>query len=170
MDELYRAKLVADPTPHSQPQPNLNPGFMAPPTRHEPEPIGLNNLYYHPPAERSAPINEPTVKSKKVSRGTKLHPLIWFSLILSLLALVLSVPKGSLPTLTGRHKALRVSAQPSPLTERQEKKQLSSNNYFSIILRPSFPSLSRLSLRVPEPLTFHQPSCTLSNRPVISGM
>ncbi|WRT66278.1 uncharacterized protein IL334_003231 [Kwoniella shivajii] len=40
-------------------------------------------------------------------RITKPHPLLWVSLILSFIALVLEVPKGSLPTLTGRHKALR---------------------------------------------------------------
>lgn len=42
-------------------------------------------------------------------RFTKPHPLLWVCLGLSILALVLEVPKGSLPTLTGRHRALRVS-------------------------------------------------------------
>lgn len=37
------------------------------------------------------------------------HPLLWVTLGLSIVALVLGVPKGSLPTVTGRHKALRVS-------------------------------------------------------------
>lgn len=37
------------------------------------------------------------------------HPLLWVTLGLSLVALVLGVPKGSLPTVTGRHKVLRVS-------------------------------------------------------------
>lgn len=36
------------------------------------------------------------------------HPLLWLCFALSMLALVLEVPKGSLPTITGRHKALRV--------------------------------------------------------------
>ena len=38
------------------------------------------------------------------------HPLLWVCLALSVLALVLGVPKGTLPTITGRHKALRVSS------------------------------------------------------------
>lgn len=42
-------------------------------------------------------------------RFTKPHPLLWICLALGLLALVLEVPKGSLPTLTGRHRALRAS-------------------------------------------------------------
>ena len=55
-------------------------------------------------------------------RVAKPHPLLWVCLALSVLALVLEVPKGALPTLTGRHKALRVSRRvlvlffkPSPL-------------------------------------------------------
>ena len=50
-------------------------------------------------------------------RFARPHPLLWISLALSLIALVLEVPKGSLPTLTGRHKVLRVSSidtLPSP--------------------------------------------------------
>lgn len=37
------------------------------------------------------------------------HPLLWVTLGLSILAVVLGVPKGTLPTLTGRHRVLRVS-------------------------------------------------------------
>lgn len=45
-------------------------------------------------------------------RFTRPHPLLWISLALSLIALVLEVPKGSLPTITGRHKQLRVRPRP----------------------------------------------------------
>ncbi|WWD02886.1 hypothetical protein V865_000928 [Kwoniella europaea PYCC6329] len=57
----------------------------------------------------TAPPKETVPKGRKIGpfRITKPHPLLWVSLILSLVALVLEVPKGSLPTLTGRHKALR---------------------------------------------------------------
>lgn len=37
------------------------------------------------------------------------HPLTWIAVTISLCALVLGVPKGHFPTLTGRHKDLRVS-------------------------------------------------------------
>lgn len=40
------------------------------------------------------------------------HPLLWLTLGLSIVAIVLGVPKGSLPTVTGRHRALRVSLPP----------------------------------------------------------
>ncbi|KAK6910188.1 hypothetical protein I203_104220 [Kwoniella mangroviensis CBS 8507] len=57
----------------------------------------------------TAPPKETVPKGRKIGpfRITKPHPLLWVSLILSVIALVLEVPKGSLPTLTGRHKALR---------------------------------------------------------------
>ncbi|WVQ67761.1 uncharacterized protein L199_005966 [Kwoniella botswanensis] len=57
----------------------------------------------------TAPPKETVPKGRKIGpfRITKPHPLLWVSLILSVVALVLEVPKGSLPTLTGRHKALR---------------------------------------------------------------
>ncbi|WWC70288.1 uncharacterized protein I206_104238 [Kwoniella pini CBS 10737] len=100
-----------------------------------PIPIQLPNIYVnpYPPRERTpppqpvppapAPAPPPTMppvtvnvttldeisKGRKIGpfRFTKPHPLLWFSLILSVIALVLEVPKGSLPTLTGRHRALR---------------------------------------------------------------
>ena len=75
-----------------------------------------------PPASAAAPpaiqTRAENLESEKRSRQTnalgswtiaKPHPLLWLCLALSLLALVLEVPKGSLPTFTGRHKALRVS-------------------------------------------------------------
>jgi hypothetical protein len=43
-------------------------------------------------------------------RFARPHPLLWIPLGLSLIALVLEVPKGSLPTLTGRHRQLRASS------------------------------------------------------------
>ncbi|WWC61784.1 uncharacterized protein I303_104369 [Kwoniella dejecticola CBS 10117] len=102
-----------------------------------PIPIQLPNIYVHPypprertpppppappqpaPAPAPAPAMPPVTvnvaapkespKGRKIGpfRLTKPHPLLWLSLILSVIALVLEVPKGSLPTLTGRHRALR---------------------------------------------------------------
>ncbi|ODN82143.1 hypothetical protein L202_02443 [Cryptococcus amylolentus CBS 6039] len=64
-------------------------------------------------------------------RWPKPHPLLWIILAISVLALVLEVPKGSLPTFSGRHKALR--AQEKVV---QEKLQL----------------LTKLSTFLPPPL------------------
>ncbi|KAL1413636.1 hypothetical protein Q8F55_001414 [Vanrija albida] len=44
------------------------------------------------------------------------HPLLWVTLGLSILAIVLGVPKGTLPTITGRHRVLR--AQEIQVAER----------------------------------------------------
>lgn len=79
------------------------------------------------PKENGAPKKEPKVE-KEVKREVVVptvvqqvwerrpHPLLWVTLGLSIVALVLGVPKGSLPTVTGRHKALRVSVSPSSFT------------------------------------------------------
>jgi len=64
-----------------------------------------------PPQPTAAPAPAPA-PVPAVSRRP--HPLLWITLGISILALVLGVPKGSLPTLTGRHKALRVSTSTSP--------------------------------------------------------
>ena len=100
----------------------------------QPIPIQLPNIYVNPfpPAaehqhtpetgtrHRDVPdINMPTVtpvvhgkKGNTIKIGpwrfAKPHPLLWLCLGMSVVALVLGVPKGSLPTLTGRHKAIRV--------------------------------------------------------------
>lgn len=95
-----------------------------------PEPIGLNNLYFHPPVASAEPPHQPVNELTRLSRNLKgikaLHPLIWFSLALSLLALVLSVPKGALPTLTGRH-SLRVCERDGGADRRPAKMQLKIN-------------------------------------------
>ncbi|OCF40310.1 hypothetical protein I317_05877 [Kwoniella heveanensis CBS 569] len=117
-------------TIHIQPHPNVNQGGGA---NQQPIPIPLPNIYVHPyppPAPAPAPAPAPkepapapvTVNvtsempnsssssaTKKIGpfKLSKPHPLLWVSLILSFIALILEVPKGSLPTITGRHKALR---------------------------------------------------------------
>ncbi|KAI9639698.1 uncharacterized protein MKK02DRAFT_40020 [Dioszegia hungarica] len=120
MDELYHARLSAHPhepsEPH-QPQP-------------APVPVQLPNIYVNPfpppppPQPRRYPsppiirrqipppvIPGPAYVSNMMRFGpftfVKPHPLLWISLFISLVALVLGVPRGSLPTLTGRHKELR---------------------------------------------------------------
>ncbi|WVR07127.1 hypothetical protein IAU60_004168 [Kwoniella sp. DSM 27419] len=79
----------------------------------------------HEPAPTERDADPSKVQSQSLpSRSRKLgsftltqpHPLLWVSLILSLIALVLGVPKGTLPTITGRHKALR--AQEKLVAER----------------------------------------------------
>ncbi|WVW83815.1 hypothetical protein I302_105836 [Kwoniella bestiolae CBS 10118] len=114
---------------------HIQPNHPANNTSH-PIPIQLPNIYVHPyplrertpppppappqPAPTPAPAMPPvtvnvTAPAKEAPKGRKIgpfritrpHPLLWVSLVLSVIALVLEVPKGSLPTLTGRHKALR---------------------------------------------------------------
>lgn len=101
--------------------------------RGAPVPIQLPNIYVNPYPPAGAPqhehanehlanvppqpLNEPTRRHERRHHDTirlgswhvkKPHPLLWVCFALSMLALVLEVPKGSLPTITGRHKALRV--------------------------------------------------------------
>ena len=138
MDEQYRAKLTGSPPHPPRPHTPMPPGGPGPgdqihiqphpmPGLSEynrgPVPIHLPNIYvnpYPPPAPPPhapppGPINVPTSSPPPRTitvgpwRVARPHPLLWLCLALSVLALVLEVPKGSLPTLTGRHKALRVS-------------------------------------------------------------
>lgn len=119
MDEVYHGRLSAhphiprepdiqmpEPKPHQQaiPSPDLKPVRL--PEIHSdssPSPMKEVNV----PTGRAA---QPTMVKFGPFAFAKPHPLLWISLILSLIALVLGVPKGSLPTLTGRHKELRVSS------------------------------------------------------------
>lgn len=121
MDELYHARLSAHPhaptePEHPQPIPST---FPLPHPRIIPGPLPSVFLDAYPPPSTSDPVQEPknipsVAKSK--DPGMKIgpwkfarpHPLLWISLLLTIIALVLGVPKGALPTLTGRHKALRV--------------------------------------------------------------
>lgn len=117
-------------------QPHPNPARPGTPPR--PIPIHLPNIYVNPyppraptppptatsprnvPASAPPPTttNTPTPVAPRMSIGpwkvARPHPLLWISLLLSVMALVLEVPKGSLPTLTGRHKTLRVSEAVCP--------------------------------------------------------
>ncbi|RSH87467.1 hypothetical protein EHS25_003377 [Saitozyma podzolica] len=108
-------------------QPHPNPARPGTPPR--PVPIHLPNIYVNPyppraptppptataprnvPAPAPPATNTPPPADPRMSIGPwkvgKPHPLLWISLLLSVMALVLEVPKGSLPTLTGRHKTLR---------------------------------------------------------------
>lgn len=124
---------------HIQSHPVNPPGGF--PNSGQPVPIQLPNIYVNPfpsgtahheslhrnddhdgTIHRNGPINVPSISHRKSHsikigpfRFAKPHPLLWVCLFLSVLALVLEVPRGSLPTLTGRHKSLRVSTgQPDP--------------------------------------------------------
>ncbi|KAK8864348.1 hypothetical protein IAR55_001595 [Kwoniella newhampshirensis] len=183
MDDLYQAKLTAEPLTQSQAnKPQAREHTLAkknlshPDDIHvqthgsrgdQPIPIDLPNIHVHPypaappgPREHTPPtpaaappaapappitINVEQPASTSTDKSTDLqgsktglftptrpHPLLWLSLLLSLVALVLEVPKGSLPTLTGRHKALRAQERLV-----QEKLQL----------------LTRLSTFLPPPLS-----------------
>jgi hypothetical protein len=135
MDQVYQAKLSGDPPGqnhnnnqpediHIQPFPNPHPqgqGQQPPPI-----PVQLPNIYVTAPSPQPQP--QPGTSHATHSSGTRRehhsprmihigpfklarpHPLLWITLALSIIALVLEVPKGSLPTLTGRHRQLRVSA------------------------------------------------------------
>lgn len=69
-------------------------------TKKEPKEVKREEVKVLPPVV-------PTVVQQVWERRP--HPLLWVTLGLSIVTLVLGVPKGSLPTVTGRHKALRVS-------------------------------------------------------------
>lgn len=68
----------------------------------EPAPVAA------PPAV-AAPLPLPPPPPPPPAAHRRPHPLLWVTLAISVLALVLGVPKGSIPTFTGRHRALRVS-------------------------------------------------------------
>ena len=92
-----------------------------------PIPIHLPNIYVNPfPSQQAAQPLPPPVGETPTARSIRMikigpwifcrpHPLLWLCFGLSLLALVLEVPKGSLPTITGRHKALRVRVHSSKI-------------------------------------------------------
>lgn len=131
MDAQYHAKLTSTPpqppirylTPLGPPIQDKKAQLPPQPSTTFPaarvtalpgEPVILENI----PNINVDPLQTENLESEKRSRQTstlgswtfaKPHPLLWLCLALSLLALVLEVPKGSLPTFTGRHKALRVS-------------------------------------------------------------
>ncbi|TXT15569.1 hypothetical protein VHUM_00072 [Vanrija humicola] len=67
------------------------------------------------------------------------HPLLWVTLCLSILAIVLGVPKGSLPTITGRHRVLRAQ-------EIQVAERLALLNQLSGFLPPPL-----AALLIPDP-------------------
>lgn len=95
---------------------NPIPRLMRQDSRNPPRSLG--GIYINPhvefPPRFLSPPNIPTVSTDHEQMGRRMtarpHPLLWVSLILSLVALVMEVPKGSLPTLTGRHRALRVNS------------------------------------------------------------
>ena len=121
---------VTDPNPPIHIHPHPNPSDPS-----QPIPIHFPNIYVHPyPPVPPQPPNNPSVhhpeaapsnrvkqegtshissREPKINLGpwemTRPHPLLWICFFLSLLAVVLEFPKGSFPTFTGRHKALRVS-------------------------------------------------------------
>lgn len=109
---------------HIQPMPNPHPypssATANDAARGQPIPVQLPNIYVTAPSPAPA---QPASSSRREHRPhthevrmmhigpfrfARPHPLLWITLGLSLIALVLEVPKGSLPTLTGRHKHLRV--------------------------------------------------------------
>jgi len=104
---------------HIQPMPNPHPATANEAARGQPIPVQLPNIYVTAPSPSSVPAAAPRREHRHHDQGVRMmhigpfrfarpHPLLWITLGLSLIALVLEVPKGSLPTLTGRHKQLRV--------------------------------------------------------------
>lgn len=109
---------------HIQPMPNPHPypssATVNDAARGQPIPVQLPNIYVTAPSpapaqpapsmrrEHRPHTHEVRMMHIGPFRFARPHPLLWITLGLSLIALVLEVPKGSLPTLTGRHKHLRV--------------------------------------------------------------
>ena len=116
--------------------PHCDPSIESPPTHPAPIPIHLPNIYVnpYPPIAANAPNQHPpapppppappaprVLSSRELPppgigairigsmKFKKAHPLLYVSLVISIIALVLGVPKGSLPTLTGRQRELRAS-------------------------------------------------------------
>jgi hypothetical protein len=118
MDNNGDIHIQPMPNPHTQ-QGGPGPGVI---------PVQLPNIYVTapPPATQPQPApsaprrehrshsshththQEPRMIHIGPFKFARPHPLLWITLGLSLIALVLEVPKGSLPTLTGRHRQLRV--------------------------------------------------------------
>lgn len=117
MDNNGDIHIQPMPNPHPHPHPASATANEA--ARGQPIPVQLPNIYVTAPSP--APVPESALRrehrphTQEVRmmhlgpfRFARPHPLLWITLGLSLIALVLEVPKGSLPTLTGRHKQLRV--------------------------------------------------------------
>jgi len=113
MDNNGDIHIQPMPNPHPHPQQG-GPGVI---------PVQLPNIYVTAPSPASQLPSAPRREHRSHThtthqeprmihigpfRFTRPHPLLWITLGLSLIALVLEVPKGSLPTLTGRHRQLRV--------------------------------------------------------------
>ncbi|EIW70733.1 hypothetical protein M231_02614 [Tremella mesenterica] len=131
MDDLYRAKLTGSPPRTARGNHDLDQTPVTILPHRGPEgaaiPIQLPNIYVNPfppppsptrPVSVSPPRHErtpaPLTSALRRPRGYwekmgfgRPHPLTWLAVIISFAALVLGVPKGHLPTLTGRHKELR---------------------------------------------------------------
>jgi hypothetical protein len=107
------------PNPHPQ-QGGPGPGVMpvqlpniyvtAPPLAPQPQPAPAPRREHrsHTSHAHTNTHQEPRMIHIGPFKFARPHPLLWVTLGLSLIALVLEVPKGSLPTLTGRHRQLRV--------------------------------------------------------------
>ncbi|ORY34078.1 hypothetical protein BCR39DRAFT_592642 [Naematelia encephala] len=116
MEETYRAKLTGSPHPHLKPDNDVPNEVHAPLNAASgssgPIPIQRSDIYVHPyptPATSGPPVRPSQGEGAGFLswKSQAPHPLIWVCMIISLGTLLFTVPKGSLPTLTGRHKALR---------------------------------------------------------------
>lgn len=123
-DDHMRERGADFPHPHpNQPHPTGSGSDFQHPHPHphpqsqqQPQPQQPQQFYHTTatvplaiPVPPLAPAPQPRLVKKKWYDVDKPHPLLWITLGLSILAVILGVPKGSLPTLTGRHKTLRVS-------------------------------------------------------------
>ncbi|BEI79889.1 hypothetical protein CcaverHIS002_0104180 [Cutaneotrichosporon cavernicola] len=59
------------------------------------------------PTTPLAPAPKPVLRKRPWYHVERPHPLLWVALAFSTLAILLGVPKGTFPTVTGRHKELR---------------------------------------------------------------
>nr|XP_031863211.1 uncharacterized protein CI109_001083 [Kwoniella shandongensis]KAA5530283.1 hypothetical protein CI109_001083 [Kwoniella shandongensis] len=142
--------IYVHPYPPAQPQTPLAP--TAPVTINLEKPTATTpTVTAVEPDMAPASILQGQDRGRKIGpiRLRKPHPLLWLSLILSITALVLQVPKGSLPTLTGRHKALRTQ-------ERLVQEKLHLLNKLSAFLPPPLSALiSPLDPHNPIPSSLH---------------
>lgn len=154
MDNNGDIHIQPMPNPHPHPQQG-GPGAI---------PVQLPNIYVTAPSPASQPPPAPRREHRSHThtthqermlhigpfRFTRPHPLLWITLGLSLIALVLEVPKGSLPTLTGRHRHLRVRPSShvcTPIVKDELTRQTQEK-----LVQERLHLLTRLSTFLPPPL------------------
>lgn len=105
------------------------------------------------PVTPLAPAPKPRIVKRRWSVDAP-HPLLWVALGLSIVAVILGVPKGTLPTLTGRHRTLRVSCKERTRRVRVREYVYREDASSPVIILPSAPHFAPPGspINLPRPL------------------